>query len=345
MTMGASKIDITTYDGATADESIIRAAYTLSESEDVELRAEDPPIPFEEFAAFQRSALESERRVYWLARAGDGTPVGRAELRFPTQHNLHLGNVLVYVHPDHRRQGIGTRLAQAVVAEAAADGRTDLVTDINDGHPGEAFFTRLGGKVGLPQRISRLDLHGLDRDLMARWISDGEATDYSLVSWRARCPDEWLDGYAHVITAMNGAPVDGLPIEDRVHTPASIRERENELREAHLERWTIAAVHDRSHELAGFTDVVLVESSPENAWQGGTGVLPEHRGHGLGRWMKAAMAAALREERPALRWIDTENAYSNGPMLAINVAMGFEVIRTVNGWSGTVAAARAALGL
>ena len=34
------------------------------------------------------------------------------------------------------------------------------------------------------------------------------------------------------------------------------------------------------------------------------------------------------DERPEVRYVDTWNAYSNDPMLAINIAMGFEVVKS-----------------
>ena len=200
--------------------------------------------------------------------------------------------------------------------------------------------------------VVRLDEHPLlnprvvklDRELITQWLTDGEAADgYSLVEWHRRCPDELVESYVVVKAAMNNAPVDDLPIEDRVHTLESVRENEAELDAAQLEKWTIAARHDATGDLAGFTEVIFLHGAPEHAWQGGTGVPPEHRGHRLGRWMKAAMADRIMERRPELRYIDTENAYSNGPMLAINVEMGFEVLRTVNGWKGQVDALSSAL--
>ena len=340
----ADTITISRYDGPTADESTIRLAYELMQAEDAELRPTDPPFSWTEFAGFHRSTVSHERRAYWLVTDGAGRAVARAEAHLPTTSNTHLANVTVYVHPDSRTRGVGTRLVEAVVTEIEADGRTDIVTDVTEGNAGESFFTHLGGEIGLPQRISRLDLRELDRDLIAGWIADGErAAGYSLVEWNDACPDDLVDSYVIVKAAMNGAPVDDLPIEDRVHSVESVRDNEAELREAGLEKWVVAAVHDETGDLAGFTEVVFFAESPEHAWQGGTGVLPEHRGHALGRWMKAAMATRIIERRPRVRYIDTENAFSNGPMLAINVDMGFQIIRTVNGWKATVAAVADAL--
>ena len=55
-----------------------------------------------------------------------------------------------------------------------------------------------------------------------------------------------------------------------------------------------------------------------------TAVRPEYRGRGIGKWIKATMLLHLRELYPDLKWISTDNAESNAPMLKINRALGFK---------------------
>ena len=60
--------------------------------------------------------------------------------------------------------------------------------------------------------------------------------------------------------------------------------------------------------------------------QAGTATIPEHRGKGIGKWVKARMAQRLLAELPEARYIRTGNAGTNKAMLAINVAMGFKPV-------------------
>jgi hypothetical protein len=67
-------------------------------------------------------------------------------------------------------------------------------------------------------------------------------------------------------------------------------------------------------------------------FQGDTGVRPDHRGHGLGAWMKAVNHLRLADERPDVEWVQTWNADSNEPMLRINRALGFAPVQRFDVW-------------
>ena len=71
---------------------------------------------------------------------------------------------------------------------------------------------------------------------------------------------------------------------------------------------------------------------PKVMWVGSTGVRPEHRGHALGKWMKAAMTLRVLAEKPGVDDIRTGNADSNDAMLAINAAMGYRPLLGVTTW-------------
>ncbi|MEV7122213.1 GNAT family N-acetyltransferase [Kitasatospora griseola] len=66
-----------------------------------------------------------------------------------------------------------------------------------------------------------------------------------------------------------------------------------------------------------------------------TSVLAAHRGHGLGRAMKARQTQTIAAERPDLELIGTITATTH--MIGINHALGYETARTMN-WVETTAA-------
>jgi GNAT superfamily N-acetyltransferase len=55
-----------------------------------------------------------------------------------------------------------------------------------------------------------------------------------------------------------------------------------------------------------------------------TGVFPQYRNKGLGRWLKAAMLDKVLKERPQAKYVRTGNADTNVAMLKINTALGFK---------------------
>ncbi|XVQ86713.1 GNAT family N-acetyltransferase [Microbispora siamensis] len=63
--------------------------------------------------------------------------------------------------------------------------------------------------------------------------------------------------------------------------------------------------------------------APGDAQHYGTGVLPEHRGRGLGRWMKAEMIRLVRERHPDLGGLLADTADGNTYMRGINDALGY----------------------
>ncbi|MEU8664545.1 GNAT family N-acetyltransferase [Actinoplanes philippinensis] len=76
-------------------------------------------------------------------------------------------------------------------------------------------------------------------------------------------------------------------------------------------------------EIAGFTEVVLAGDGAGDGQHYGTGVLPEHRGRGLARWLKAAQIEEIRARFPKLDGLLADTADSNTVMRRVNDALGY----------------------
>ncbi|RSM48214.1 GNAT family N-acetyltransferase [Amycolatopsis balhimycina DSM 5908] len=85
----------------------------------------------------------------------------------------------------------------------------------------------------------------------------------------------------------------------------------------------------RRGDVAGFTEVCLHPRRPDWAYQRDTAVLAGHRGHGLGRCVKAHLARWLVAERPAVARISTTTGEDNAHMLRVNADVGYTTLRSV----------------
>lgn len=81
--------------------------------------------------------------------------------------------LLIAVHPDHRRRGIGMALLQRFIAAADARGKTRLFLEMRDGNPAAAFYRRAGFEpIGRRRNYYRSAANGpLDAITYARYRS------------------------------------------------------------------------------------------------------------------------------------------------------------------------------
>ena len=300
-------------------------------------RPDDPPRPAQDHRELGRLLLApgGSRDGTHRAAVVDGTVVGALRVILPVKDNPTVAVLDVAVHPDHRRRGVGTALLADGVRLAGAAGRTDLLSEVDEpgpDAPGHAFALRNGWRCELletrrdlllppdEQRLSELEAG-------ARAASSG----YSLVGWRDRTPEELLDDRALLERRMTtDAPHGDLPVQEEEWDAERIREYE----ELHLSRGrtVLSAGAVRDGRLVAFTDLQVPLADPRRAFQGGTLVLREHRGHRLGALVKAAVLREVLHSHPEVRRITTVNAEHNAPMVAVNEALGFVPAGRLSSW-------------
>ncbi|HEX2850118.1 MAG TPA: hypothetical protein VHN98_06180 [Acidimicrobiales bacterium] len=134
---------------------------------------------------------------------------------------------------------------------------------------------------------------------------------------------------------MQTAPRDDLDVGDVVIDADFVAELDAALIGSGRTRWTLLA-RDPAGTCVGGTEVSFEPDDRRVAFQQNTGIDPAHRRLGLAKWAKAVMLERIRDERPDAEIVRTGNAFSNGPMLAINDALGFKVVRTRTEWQAGV---------
>lgn len=338
-------IQVERIDTPTVAESVLRELANYYTVIDAEEMPGDPPKPFAMQAADWRQQLSHMPVSRWTLRE-DGEIRGAAVAVYDLEQNLENGFGRINVHPDHRKRGHGRRLANVMFDHLESAGRTRFDTWIKDDDPAEALLTRLGLKAVYGEKRSRLRVTNLDLALMQSWIDRARerADDYELRYFLSPIPEELLQTFCDLAFIMNSAPREDYEEDDEVLTPEAFREHEASVIQSQCQLHTVIAVHESSGEFAGYTQIKTQDLQPDLAWQWDTGVHPEHRNRGLGRWLKADMIKRIAEQHPDVDRVDTFNAGSNEPMLNINIAMGFEPVHFSHGWQGDLATARERLG-
>lgn len=262
-------------------------------------------------------------RLAWLASDADSVPVGSAFLRlFTAPGQDHLGELEITVHPESRRTGVGTRLLEAAATVAKAERRRSLVVQVEADSPGDKFLAARDFRVVLTLTYARLPLDEVDLDSLTE-LTSRPHPGYRLETWQGTVPDDLAETFAASRRAMDDMPMDDADYGpetwdvDRVRAAAErIEQRGNHLH-------TVVAIDVNDNSIAGFSELVVPGDHRGDAQHYGTGVLSEHRGHGLARWMKAESIRQAKLGYPDLSGLLTDTADSNTYMRSINDKLGY----------------------
>jgi RimJ/RimL family protein N-acetyltransferase len=210
-----------------------------------------------------------------------------------------------------------------------------MMCSTNDRIPaGAAFMTRIGAQQGLMEKTNQLVIDEVNRDLPRQWQerASERATGFEVGLWEGEYPDADIDAIVELWGLLNDMPFGDLDFGDFQITAEQLRQDEQSIFSRGYERWTLYVREKPTGEFAGYTEVLWNPNRPEIVDQLMTGVFPKHRNRGLGRWLKAAMLDKILEERPQAKYVRTENADINAPMLKINTELGFKPYFSVCVW-------------
>jgi GNAT superfamily N-acetyltransferase len=331
-------------DTRVAPEETLVALHELNLIWDEQILPGDPPVPLAQRLADWRHLIDSEGSYQWVMWKGPEI-IATSGLYLDLVQNLDNAFGWVYVHPQHRGAGHGRAMATPMLDYAEQDGRTRFAALANDGAPEEPLLERAGLHRAYREKVSRLDFQAVDWSLMQSWVDRAaeRAADYEVLLLESPVDDEHLVALCDLMFVMNTAPREEYLEEEEVMTPEIWRDVEAKMALRGREIIACVARHKASGRFVGYTNVAYKHLQPDLVEQWDTGVDPEHRNLGLGRWVKAAMALHLRETHPEVRRIDTENAGSNAPMLNLNIEMGFKPTLVQHVWQGDLAAVRESL--
>jgi GNAT superfamily N-acetyltransferase len=316
-------LSITPFDPVGASEKALADFYQLFLADTRLERPEDrEPTRASAVGRLRTPLTAVSQSMYWAAFT-EGRLVGLLTACLPEHENTQQALVELRVHPDSRRRGIGTALLRTMLPVVIEKERTLLVgRGVRDGGAGFHFASHLGFRVVHSIVLQELALTPADP---SRWEVPAP-TGYSLARWVGSAPTDLLASYARARAAIHDAPT-GESFRPPGWTPERIRHAESTLRERNVEQRIVAALHEESGSTVGLTEIQLHPHRTDLAFQQDTAVLTEHRGQGLGRWIKAHMTTWLRTERPALTHIRTTTAADNVHMIRVNTELGYAIVR------------------
>jgi GNAT superfamily N-acetyltransferase len=234
----------------------------------------------------------------WQAVAPRGSVAGVASLRPVVRSGqgllLRAGAVpelSLYVEPEWRRRGIGSRLLATVREQAAVP---YLVADVAEGSPGRAFCLRHGFRhTGVRRHdvLTYCDVH----EAWLRELIDAEHSGYRLSTWTGDLP--------------NGSIIDEL-----IRTPSGPGN-------------AVLTAADTGGDLAAYAVAIVGPPAQPRARQYGPAVLPAHRGRRLGIWVNAGLVQQLREVHPHVNEVVTAAADDDHHQLATRQQLGFRFHR------------------
>lgn len=299
----------------------------------------DDPLPNRE-GLIQRQ--KADIPDYFVKRMLAITPedkiIGWAGFGFPEETspeyetNKHIAQVNIVVLKEFRRKGIGTEFLKLAVKEIHDSGQT--VIEVGSDHEaGLAFLKHYGAELTIEGAENRLDMADVNWDMMQEWINEGpeRAPDVKIETFLDECPEEILDEFCEMYTeALNMQPLGEMESRANIDR-VSRRKYEKRNKETGMTNY-VMITRENDERISGLTEIFYDPREGHRMFQGLTGVRPEFRGKGLGKWLKALMIVHVKENYPKVEKIITGNAESNEAMLSINDRMGFKKYKGGEGY-------------
>ena len=275
-------------------------------------------------------------RLGWSGSVGDRV-VATGWLQGSTVDNTDFAEVQVCCAPADRGRGYAAAMLAHVEERARALGRSRLLAEVvwpvsmgasGDGSTDLAWARRQGFELGLVdvQRRLAVPVDPALLDALAAEAAPHHAA-YQLRSFTGPVPDDLVEGWAALTaTLMTEAPMGEIEREVESADVGLFRAEEELLARQRRVKVSTGALAPNG-ELVAYTDLVLTEHESERAYQWGTLVRPDHRGHRLGLAVKVANVRRLQESQPQIRTVVTYNAEVNAPMVAVNERLGFRPVQ------------------
>jgi GNAT superfamily N-acetyltransferase len=314
---------------ALADDAVMRDYYDLTRRAELLGREHAPFWTFDEFLGAYRSEDSGERQQLFAAYDGDRMVACAVLYSFLLDNTDKAWFGLGVDLPD-RRRGVGRAMLQRIEQVAKDDNRALVLTDTmlpfeeRETHGYRQFADVCGYQLSNYEVVRHLSLPVPDESIQG-WIDEAAPRHegYTIETFVDAVPDDLIESLCVLLGQLAvDAPSGAVDFEEEVMTPQRYAESIATVQAMGRSRYeTLALTPDRLVVAQSTLAVPLSDSTTVFQW--GTFVHREHRGHALGLATKAVNLRAAQAARDDLTLVTTQNAETNGYMVAINERMGF----------------------
>lgn len=189
------------------------------------------------------------------------------------------------------------------------------------------FLEKIGAEFTLEEGVNRLYIEEANWELMEQWVDEGRKRSQNesieILAFK-EIPEDIIGDFTKLYTdLMQHVPFGESAWTPSVETPETWRVSEAKRKERGFDWWNMVT-REKNGELSGLTEIIFSPDTPHWIAQELTGVMPDYRGRGLGKWLKAEMLFYIKHNLPESIYIQTGNADFNAPMMSINNRMGFK---------------------
>lgn len=239
--------------------------------------------------------------------------------------NKGFGKIFGYVRKDFRGKGIGTLLARKSLLSAKEIGlHTVKISAYMES--GDRFVQHLGGIQTCKFSGMRLELKNVDWKMVDQWLEIPSKND---TGWSVETHTKVTDQFITDVLDLSFAIHNDLININHNDTKILMEAEEKGWRdsgkylEKFMKHYYCLLVKDSDGKTIGYTEAGIGHEDNTKLSQYVTGVAKEHRGKGVGKYLKALMLDLVRTKHPEVTYITTGNNDMNAPMLDINTKLGF----------------------
>lgn len=270
------------------------------------------------------------REVYWIKQLravainSEDLVVGFGNIGWHIKYeNLDRGWFSVYVVKEHRRKGIGKSMLKALITKPPEQIKFIYAGSVL-GSDDEFFLRKIKKDNDYQEKRNVAELTEFNvnnvREEANKLLKKAKEKGYRVVKVKNMTFEEHVDIDEFISVAQqiwNDMPREKLTYEDHTLTP----ERYKEIYDIEMlhgdNYYSFLCIHEETTKPIGYTIFSTNPFHKQVVWQDDTGIIPEHRGKGLGLMLKYQALLHLLEETDAKYWI-TGNAGSNEYMIKIN---------------------------